>query len=264
MSVRARKRYGQHFLNDQSVIENIIKAIDFNTSGNIVEIGPGRGALTRPLLEQTDLLHVVEIDKDLVEYLSNFENSQKLTIHHTDALDFDFCKSVGNNLSIIGNLPYNISTPILFHLLDQINCISDMLFMLQREVAERICASPGTKDYGRLSIMVQCMCNAFSLFNVQPEAFTPRPRVNSTVIRLVPANNPALMPDSVDTFKQIVRQSFSKRRKTIRNALKGIVDDEILIASDIDPSTRPETIGVEAYIRLSNNLYNSGKVISNK
>ncbi len=263
MSVRARKRYGQHFLNDPSVIAKIIEAIDFNTTGNIVEIGPGRGALTRPLLEQTDLLHVVEIDNDLVEHLRDIENSQKLKIHHIDALDFDFCKSVGNNLTIIGNLPYNISTPLLFHLLDQINCISNMLFMLQKEVAERICASPGNKDYGRLSIMVQCMCNAYSLFDVQPEAFTPIPKVQSTIIKLVPANNPEFIPDSVDTFKRLVRQSFSKRRKTIRNALKGIVDDEILIASDIDPNTRPETIGVEGYIRLSNNLYNSAKVTNN-
>jgi 16S rRNA (adenine1518-N6/adenine1519-N6)-dimethyltransferase len=258
MSVRARKRFGQHFLTDQTVIKRIIDEIDFNPPANIIEIGPGRGALTRSLLQNMDKLQVVEIDRDLVDYLQTIENSDRLIIHNADALKFNFCDSMGMNLSIIGNLPYNISTPLLFHLLEQLNCIDHMVFMLQKEVADRICGVPGSKNYGRLSIMVQSMCHVSRLFDVEPQAFTPPPKVRSTIIRLTPLDKQLINPDAYETFKHLVRQAFSKRRKTMRNALKGIVDDDTLQASCIEPDARPETIDVDTYIRLSNNLYNSG------
>ncbi|NNE39125.1 MAG: 16S rRNA (adenine(1518)-N(6)/adenine(1519)-N(6))-dimethyltransferase RsmA [Gammaproteobacteria bacterium] len=257
MPVRARKRFGQHFLTDQTIIKKIIDEMDFSPPGNIVEIGPGRGALTRSLLQHMEKLHVVEIDRDLIDYLNSFENADKLIIHNVDALKFNFCDAVGKDLKIIGNLPYNISTPLLFHLLEQISCINYMLFMLQKEVADRICGSPGTKAYGRLSIMVQSMCHASPLFDVEPQAFNPPPKVRSTIIKLTPLHNQSINPDSHEIFKHLVRLAFSKRRKTIRNALKGLADDDILETSGIEPGTRPETIDVDTYIRLSNNLYNS-------
>ncbi len=256
MPVRARKRFGQHFLTDQAVIKSIIDELDFNDTGDLVEIGPGRGALTRTLLENTERLHVIEIDRDLVDYLKSIDNSNKLNIYNVDALKFNFCSSLGTDLRIIGNLPYNISTPLLFHLLEQISCIKQMLFMLQKEVADRICGSPGSKAYGRLSIMVQSMCHVSPLFDVEPQAFNPPPKVRSTIIRLTPLDNPAIPPATLETFKKLVRLAFSKRRKTIKNALKGIVDEVILEAVGIEPEARPETIDVDTYIRLSNYLYN--------
>jgi 16S rRNA (adenine1518-N6/adenine1519-N6)-dimethyltransferase len=253
MSVRAKKRFGQHFLNDTHVINSIIDHIPFDDGQTLVEIGPGTGALTRPLLARVRQLHVIEIDKDLATLLeSRLGADGKLVIHRQDVLRFDFCDQFSGPLTIIGNLPYNISTPLLFHLLDQAGCIGQMIFMLQKEVADRICAEPGSGDYGRLSIMVQSQCRTEWLLNVGPESFSPPPRVDSAVIRLYPQEHPGGQVRDRKLFNNLVRIAFTKRRKTIRNALKTVVSEEALIQSGINPAARPEEIPVETYIRLAN------------
>jgi 16S rRNA (adenine1518-N6/adenine1519-N6)-dimethyltransferase len=253
MKIRARKRFGQHFLNDSNVINRIIDNIDISPNLTLIEIGPGRGALTYPLLNRVTDLHVIEIDKDLSNILESSELAAgKLIVHNEDALKIDFCRKFPGKLSIIGNLPYNISTPILFHLLNHSKCIGQMLLMLQKEVADRICAEHGSKEYGRLSVMVQSVCEAQTLFDVSPGSFTPQPKVESTVLKLTPVNNqyPKILVPEI--FKNIVRTAFTKRRKTIRNALKGLIDEEMLLSVAIDPSTRPEMISVTSYIELAN------------
>jgi 16S rRNA (adenine1518-N6/adenine1519-N6)-dimethyltransferase len=253
MAIRAKKRFGQHFLHDTQVIDRIIDHIPFHDGQTLVEIGPGTGALTRPLLARVDLLHVIEIDTDLATLLqSRLGADGKLVIHREDVLRFDFCGRFSGPLTIIGNLPYNISTPLLFHLLNQAGCIEQMIFMLQKEVAERICAEPGSGDYGRLSIMVQSLCRAESLLNVGPESFSPPPRVESAVIRLYPQEHPGGKVQDRKLFNDLVRIAFTKRRKTIRNALKSVVSEQILIDVGISPSCRPEEIPVEIYIKLAN------------
>ncbi|MGY8813979.1 MAG: 16S rRNA (adenine(1518)-N(6)/adenine(1519)-N(6))-dimethyltransferase RsmA [Gammaproteobacteria bacterium] len=255
MKVRARKRFGQHFLHDSDVINRIIDHVEPGSDTTWIEIGPGRGALTFPLLERIKCLHVVEIDKDLSDLLeSNKLPDNKLIIHREDAMKLDFCARFPGQLSILGNLPYNISTPILFHLLNHSKCIRQMLFMLQKEVADRICADAGSKTYGRLSVMVQSVCETQKLFDVSPGSFTPQPKVESTVLKLSPEINKYPKILKPDIFKLIVRSAFSKRRKTIRNALKGIIGEELLLSVAIDPSSRPETISVESFITLANKL----------
>lgn len=251
---QARKRFGQNFLHDQSVIADIVAAVDPQIGQHIVEIGPGRAALTIPLLENCDQLDVIEIDRDLVPLLqTKLVQYSQLTIHQADALSFDYSSLVINNekLRIIGNLPYNITTPLLFHLLLQASHIEDMCFMLQREVVERICAQPGSKVYGRLSIMVQYQCEAMQLFIVPPEAFDPQPKVESAIIYLRPRKEFVSGDVSIEALSSIVTKAFSQRRKTIYNTLKNMVSLASLQASNIDLQQRPETISIEQYVAIT-------------
>ncbi|MFW5451440.1 MAG: 16S rRNA (adenine(1518)-N(6)/adenine(1519)-N(6))-dimethyltransferase RsmA [Methylophagaceae bacterium] len=251
---KARKRFGQNFLHDQSVISDIVAAIDPQAGEHLVEIGPGRAALTEPLLEKCEQLDVVELDKDLVPLLQNkLADYPQLTIHQADALSFDYASLVTNKekLRVIGNLPYNITTPLLFHLLEQASHIEDMCFMLQREVVERICAQPGSKTYGRLSIMVQYQCEATLLFIVPPEAFEPQPKVESAIIYLRPRAQFIAGDVPLKALNTIVTKAFSQRRKTISNTLKNIVSLTALQALNIDLKQRPETISVEQYVAIT-------------
>jgi len=251
---QARKRFGQNFLHDQGVIDDIVAAVDPQQGQHLVEIGPGRAAITLPLLKGGDRLDVIELDRDLVPLLrTQLADYPYLTIHQADALRFDYRSLVTDHekLRIIGNLPYNITTPLLFHLLDQADCIEDMCFMLQREVVERICAQPGTKRYGRLSIMVQYQCQASLLFIVPPEAFDPVPKVESAIIYLQPLVNKRTDDVAIESLGKLVTQAFSQRRKTIANTLKKLVSTAMLTQVGIMPEQRPETVSVEQYIALT-------------
>jgi len=251
---KARKRFGQNFLNDQSVIDDIVAAIDPQLGQHLVEIGPGRAALTLPLLQNSDQLDVVELDRDLVPLLkARLSEFKHLSIHEADALSFDYKSLVKDNekLRVIGNLPYNITTPLLFHLLNQAECIEDMCFMLQKEVVQRICAKPGGKQYGRLSVMVQYQCQAEMLFIVPPEAFEPIPKVDSAIIYLRPLRDFVGGEICIDSLGKLVTQAFSQRRKTIANTLKKLVSKEMLIAEGIELEQRPETVSVSQYVGLT-------------
>ncbi|MEQ8289560.1 MAG: 16S rRNA (adenine(1518)-N(6)/adenine(1519)-N(6))-dimethyltransferase RsmA [Gammaproteobacteria bacterium] len=260
---RARKRFGQNFLHDQAIIEKIVAAISPAKDDRIIEIGPGKGALTEPLLEKVKQLDVVEIDRDLANLLESlFTNHQspltndkpKFTLHQLDALKLDLSGFACNQLRIVGNLPYNISTPLLFHLLSQANYIKDMIFMLQKEVVDRMVAGPGSKTYGRLSVMLQYGCEVTSLFSVKPGSFNPAPKVDSAVVRIVPdAERMRRVKDPV-LLEHIVRDAFSQRRKTIRNSLKKRVEESILAELGIDPGTRAENLSVDDYIALANRV----------
>ncbi|MCL4108234.1 UNVERIFIED_CONTAM: hypothetical protein GTU68_065262 [Idotea baltica] len=250
---KTKKRFGQHFLNDNSVIEKLIYEINPNTSDNIVEIGPGLGALTFPLLEKIDALNVVEIDRDVIARLQQKDNP-KLNIHGVDALKFDFSTLTKEDqkLRVVGNLPYNISTPLIFHLLDFKSSIHDMHFMLQNEVVKRITAEPNSKTYGRLSVMVQYHCKTEYLFFVGPESFDPPPKVDSAILRLTPwEDQPFTAIDEIGLSK-LVAQAFSMRRKTLRNNLKKIISAEQIEAIGIDPSQRAENLSVSGFVKLSN------------
>jgi 16S rRNA (adenine1518-N6/adenine1519-N6)-dimethyltransferase len=254
---KARKRFGQNFLHDEAVIADIIAAISSQNDQHLVEIGPGRGALTTYLLEDAGRLDVIELDRDLVPILENqFKQAANLHIHQADALEFDFKQLQQNNekLRVIGNLPYNITTPLLFHLLDQATLIEDMCFMLQREVVERICAAPGNKSYGRLSIMIQYQCRAEQLFIVPPTAFDPPPKVESAIIYLQPRQQFLGGDVCIKTLGSLVTQAFSQRRKTIANTLKNSVSLSELEAQGIDPKQRPETLTVEQYVALAQSI----------
>jgi 16S rRNA (adenine1518-N6/adenine1519-N6)-dimethyltransferase len=249
-----RKRFGQNFLHDPGVIDRIVSAIGPRPGDELVEIGPGRGAITLPLLQAAGRLTVIELDRDLIQpLLVRCRTAGELTAHNADALRFDFCRQVADaDLRIVGNLPYNISTPLLFHLLDQSRCIRDMHFMLQKEVVERMAAPPGSGQYGRLSVMVQYRCRVSPLFTIGPGAFTPAPKVDSAFVRLAPYTRAPV--DVVDTgvFATLVRQAFAQRRKTLRNTLRGVLDaDEIRLAG-IDPAARAETLGLPAFAALAN------------
>lgn len=251
---RPRKRFGQNFLVDEAVIDSILDAVDPQPGEHFVEIGPGRGALTVPLLERAIRLDVIELDRDLVERLTEFfADHTALQIHSADALEFDFAtlKDDAKPLRVLGNLPYNISTPLLFHLMQYRDAISDMCFMLQREVVQRICAEPGTKHYGRLSIMLQSQCETNQLFEVPSTAFEPPPRVESAILYMQPYKSPLASGAQLDALSTIVAQAFSKRRKTIANTLKSLLEKADLEACDIDPTQRPETISLHQYLQLS-------------
>lgn len=253
----ARKRFGQNFLHDDAIIDAIIDAISAQPDQHLVEIGPGRGALTAPLAQSNALLDVIELDRDLVPLLaSQFATSTKVHIHQADALKFDYrtLAKPDEKLRVIGNLPYNITTPLLFHLLAQSEVIEDMCFMLQKEVVERICASPGNKQYGRLSIMIQYQCNAELLFLVPPEAFEPIPKVESAIIYMQPKQQVTKNQVDVEKLSRLVTQAFSQRRKTLANTLKNNVTVAQIEAVNIDPSQRPETVSVEQYIQLAQSL----------
>ncbi len=255
-----RKRFGQNFLHDHNIIYNIISSIQARPEQHWVEIGPGQGALTEPLLNEKVHLDVVELDRDLVVLLrEKFKHYPNLQIHSADALRFDFSALVDRGardekLRIIGNLPYNISTPLMFHLLDNAYCIEDMHFMLQKEVVDRICAEPGTKKYGRLSVMMQYYCAPELLFYVPPESFDPIPQVTSAIVRLVPHSQPPVAVNDIAKLNRVVTQAFSQRRKTLRNSLKKLIDEEDIVALNIDPTLRAESITLAEFASLSNLL----------
>ncbi len=248
---RPRKRFGQHFLNDPGVVERILRALRPEPGQRFVEIGPGQGVLTRPLLAITGRLDAVELDRDLAGALSG-ENLPGLTVHGADALRFDYqALAPDGELRVVGNLPYNISTPLLFHLLAQAGAIKDMHFMLQREVVTRMAAAPGGGDYGRLSVMVQYRCRVERLFTVPPGAFRPPPKVNSAVVRLVPHPAPTVDVADDDVFRRLVAAAFSQRRKTLRNALRDMASEADLEAAGIDPGERAERLSLERFAALS-------------
>lgn len=252
---RARKRFGQNFLHDRSVIHRIMAAIAPQPGQHLVEIGPGQGALTLPLLEAVGSLDVVELDRDLIEPLRERAAGRgELRIHHADALKFDFRSLVRDDapLRVAGNLPYNISTPLLFHLIGQADVIQDMHFMLQKEVVDRMAAEPGGGEYGRLSIMVQYHCEVTRLFTVGPGAFRPAPKVDSAIVRLVPRREPLVTVKDYPTFAALVNRAFSQRRKTLRNTLKGLLTGEQIQSLGIDPGLRPEELGLPEYAALAN------------
>ena len=260
----ARKRFGQNFLVAQNVIKNIIDAIAPQDGETIVEIGPGLGALTDPLLQRIRHLHVVEIDRDLIARLSSRYPPERLTIHQGDALEFDFGSLKGDGrLKIIGNLPYNISSPLLFHLVSFAPLVAEMHFMLQKEVVDRMVAMPGTKDFGRLSVMLQYRYEMECLFIVPPESFKPAPKVESAIVRLIPrqtgssvgaGNTPSPVVRDENQFAQVVLAAFSQRRKMLRNTLKSHIDETGLTSLGINSMARAEDIGVADYVRLSNYL----------
>jgi 16S rRNA (adenine1518-N6/adenine1519-N6)-dimethyltransferase len=251
---RARKRFGQHFLHDPGVLARIVAAIDPKPGQRLVEIGPGRGALTLPLLERCGRLDAIEIDRDLVPGLqARAAAAGTLVVHVADALEFDFAalRGSGDKLRVCGNLPYNISTPLLFHLLGSRAAIEDMHFMLQKEVVDRMVAPPGGKDYGRLTVMLAAACRAESLFRVGRGAFQPPPAVDSAVVRLVPhAADPFPLPDAA-RFARVVAAAFSMRRKTLRNSLRGLVDEAGFAAAGVAADRRPETLAPAEFARLA-------------
>ncbi len=251
---RARKRFGQNFLHDESIIERIIRAINPQPGDHLVEIGPGLGALTGHLLEACGRLDVIELDRDLIPRLqAKFAGKGELTIHEADALKFDFRTLMDGDeqLRIIGNLPYNISTPLLFHLLETADSIRDMHVMLQKEVVDRMTACPGGGDYGRLSVMLQYRCKVERLFTVAPGAFNPAPKVDSAVARLSPYTALPYIAKSEQALGQVVAQAFSQRRKMLRASLKNMLSAEQIQACDIDPTRRPETLCIEEFVRLA-------------
>lgn len=252
---RARKRFGQHFLTDPVVVQRLVATIQPKREEHLVEIGPGLGVLTEALLPQAGQMDAVELDRDLIPKLEKHcLPLGKLTIHSADALNFDFCSLQRDDelLRVVGNLPYNISTPLMFHLLKQAHCIRDMHFMLQKEVVDRLAASPGNRDYGRLSVMIQYHCQVTALFHVPPEAFSPPPKVDSAIVRLEPYVQKPVTVNDEATLEHVVRQSFSMRRKTLRNNLKGLLTDAQIQATGIDPAQRAETLTLEQFVSLAN------------
>lgn len=260
---RARKRFGQHFLKDDHIVMGIIAAINPQRDDHIVEIGPGLGVLTEGLLACVPEMDAVELDRDIIPILtkrfvttSGTDNGKTghLNIHEADALKFDFSSLASDQrpLRIVGNLPYNISTPLMFHLLASRHLIRDMHFMLQKEVVDRLAAQPGNKDFGRLSVMMQYHCQVDSLFDVPPEAFDPPPKVNSAIVRLVPFKKPSVEVKDVTVFEQVVTQAFSQRRKTLRNTLKSLLSAEQIEAVGIDPVRRAETLSLVEFAALAN------------
>jgi 16S rRNA (adenine1518-N6/adenine1519-N6)-dimethyltransferase len=265
-SHQPRKRFGQNFLQDVLIVQKIIEAIHPTASDNMIEIGPGLGALTQPLLDKVDRLEVVELDRNLAEQLQiRFGQSNKLNIHAVDALRFDFntlynpSKENNAKLRIVGNLPYNISTPLMFHLFKFCNIIQDMHFMFQKEVVDRLTALPNTKQYGRLSIMVQYYCQTHYLFSVGSHAFYPAPKVQSAVVRLIPHTTPLLQAIKPEVLQYVTRTAFNQRRKTLSNALKTYLTAEDFIKLGIDPMLRPEALSLTDYVQISNYLVEQNK-----
>ena len=258
---RARKRFGQNFLHDAQVVERIVRAIRPAPGQKVIEIGPGQGALTTPLLAACGALTVIEIDRDLAGYLrQRHAGEPAFTLVEGDVLDQDFAGMAPGlgSLRIVGNLPYNISTPLLFHLLKQRAYIHDMVFMLQREVVERLAAAPDTEAYGRLSVMMQYHCAVEPLFNVPPGAFTPAPKVDSAVVRLTPHRPSPYPPVDEPLFGKLVKAAFSQRRKTLRNTLKPLFAAPQLEQLPVDLRQRAETLGVSDYVRLAGILEQCG------
>ena len=261
---RARKRFGQHFLVDSGVVDRIVGYINPRPDDNLVEIGPGKGAITSLLAAACNHLHIIEIDRDLVtilrqQFTGGDQKTSNVTVHQADALTVDF-SSFANKESarIVGNLPYNISTPLIFHLLTFHQCIRDMYFMLQNEVVDRLAAQPGEKMYGRLSVMVQYYCQIDKLFEVPPSCFSPQPKVNSAIVRLTPYKMPPYVATNLEHFSRLVNCVFQQRRKTLHNALKPMINSELIAVSTsllpVNTRLRPENLSVSDYVMLSNFL----------
>jgi 16S rRNA (adenine1518-N6/adenine1519-N6)-dimethyltransferase len=251
-----RKRFGQNFLHDSFIISSILDCIQANSDDHWVEIGPGMGALTTPLVKKGLRLDLIELDRDLVALLTDkFKHVNNLKVHSADALRFDFSSLVEGNekLRVIGNLPYNISTPLMFHLLESTGVIEDMHFMLQKEVVDRICAGPGNKQYGKLSIMMQYYCETEWLFDVPPESFDPKPKVMSAIVRLIPHPQPSVDVD-VSKLYRVVTEAFSQRRKTLRNSLQKLLTEEQIVTQDINPTLRAENLSLNDFAKLANLL----------
>lgn len=251
-----RKRFGQNFLTDQGVITAIARAIAPSESDNVVEIGPGQGALTDALFDSGCAINAIEIDRDLQSQLRVMFFNRDLTLHNADALKFDFSQlsKADNDLRVVGNLPYNISTPLIFKLLENLGLIKDMHFMLQKEVVDRLAARPGTKAWGRVSVMTQIDCEVESLFEVPPEAFFPRPKVQSAIVRITPKSTPYRPECSRQQLSKLVQLAFAQRRKTLRNNLKEVMADGKIEALGIDPACRAETLSLDQLIDLSMQL----------
>jgi 16S rRNA (adenine1518-N6/adenine1519-N6)-dimethyltransferase len=252
----ARKRFGQNFLVSREIIDHIISAIAPQSGETMVEIGPGLGALTEPLLEHLEHLHVVEIDRDLIARLRNRFPPSRLTIHEGDALKFDYAELASgiSGLRVVGNLPYNISTPLLFHLAGYADQVRDMHFMLQKEVVDRMVSAPGGHEYGRLSVMLQYRFEMERLFLVPPEAFEPAPKVSSAIVRMAPLSAAERSSVHDTEFAQVVAAAFGQRRKMLRNTLRDLIGTDELAALGILPTCRAEELSVADYVRLSNAL----------
>ena len=249
----ARKRFGQNFLTDKQVLSDIIDAIAPRQGETMVEIGPGLAAMTALLLKQLDHMHVVELDRDLVTRLEKAYPRERLTVHSGDALKFDFGAipvAEGKKLRVVGNLPYNIYSPLLFHLADFAHLIEDQHFMLQKEVVERMVAEPGSKTYGRLSVMLQWRYDMSLMFIVPPTAFDPPPQVESAIVRMVPVKQQ--LPCDAKRLEAVVAKAFSQRRKVIRNCVAGMFTEAQLVEAGIDPSVRPEAVSLTQYVALAN------------
>ena len=245
MAHTPRKRFGQNFLIDDQVINQIISTIAPKSDDSIVEVGPGKGALTFPLAEYLNNLNVIEIDRDLISILSS-QNNKKITIFNADALEFDF-NHFSKKIRIVGNLPYNITSPLLFHLLNYRENIIDMTFMLQKEVVERIVASPGTKAYGRLSVVIQALFDTELMFIVPKESFNPQPKIESAILYLKTKSRPLVQ--DLKPLEEIVKLAFSQRRKTLKNCLKSVLDQS---QTDIDLSQRAEMLSLDNFVTLMN------------
>lgn len=254
---RARKRFGQNFLHDESVIDRIAAAIHPTEQQHLVEIGPGQGALTHALIGSQCKLDVIELDRDLVPgLLAAFSIYSGFTLHKADALQFDYAAladaTAQEKIRIVGNLPYNISTPLIFKLLEYSNIVEDMHFMLQKEVVERLSAAPGNKHWGRLGAMAQFLCRVEHLFDVPPEAFNPAPKVQSAIVRLSPWQESPWPGCEQHKLRQLLQAAFAQRRKTLRNNLKGLIDSTALEAMGINPGARAETLGLNEFITIAN------------
>ncbi|MCG6943075.1 MAG: 16S rRNA (adenine(1518)-N(6)/adenine(1519)-N(6))-dimethyltransferase RsmA [Thiohalocapsa sp.] len=259
---RPRKRFGQNFLHDPGTIRRILAAVAPAPGKHLVEIGPGQGALTAGLLEAAGELDVIELDRDLVGPLAQRLGALgRLRVHQADALKFDLCALLGETkaetdasgrLRLVGNLPYNISTPLLFRFLEQARCIEDMHLMLQKEVVERLAAEPGSKSYGRLSVMVQSQCAVARVLTVGPGAFTPAPKVDSAVVRLRPLRPPPVSLRDPALHARLVAAAFSQRRKRISNSLRGLADTALMARCGLDPGSRAEQLSVADFARLAN------------
>jgi len=249
-----KKAFGQHFLHERGVIDKIVLAIDPRPGDAIVEIGPGQGALTLPLLAKHGALTAIEFDRDLLAPLTAAARDVgALTLISSDVLDVDLTAlAAGGQIRLVGNLPYNVSSPILFHALAHAPAIRDMHFMLQKEVVDRMAAAPGSKVYGRLSVMLQAYCRVTPLFKVPPGAFRPPPKVDSAVVRLVPRADAEIGIADRARFAAIVRAAFGQRRKTLRNALHGVADTDAISAAGLDPGLRAEQVDVAGFVRLAN------------
>jgi len=245
-----RKSLGQNFLHDPAVIQRIVRSIAHGPDETLVEIGPGRGALTVPLLDAVESLTVIEFDRELVARLPELPGGERLVVHQGDAVRFDF-QNIPGRLRLVGNLPYQISSPLLFRLAALHDRIEDMVFMLQKEVVDRITATHGTSEFGRLTVMLGIWFDSEKLFDVGPGAFKPPPKVHSSVVRLTPRATGPMDVGDASRFEEIVRRAFAARRKTIRNGLKGLVSAEAIETVGVDPSARPETIALEQWAAIS-------------
>ncbi len=250
---RARKRFGQNFLHDAGIIDRIIRAIDPRDADHFIEIGPGQGAMTRSLAARCGQLDVIELDRDLADTLARQPWMAGVTLHQADALKFDFAtvSTAPGSLRLAGNLPYNISTPLLFHILDQYRLFRDVHVMLQKEVVQRMTAAPGSRTYGRLSVALAARCEVESLFVIKPGAFRPAPQVQSAFARLTPLPEPLVRPDEAAAFDRVLRHAFGQRRKQLGNALQPLLPAAAIVAAGIDPQARAEQLDVGEFVALA-------------